>query len=181
MPTETGKPPLQALQQYQDRLPSPSPRGPDALVRDVDGTIRFWSQGCVGLFGWTAEQAIGQSADELLRTIFPVPPEEIKAVLLHDREWRGKLRHHTREGAEVVVAVRKVMRRQADGSLAIMEHVTASPGSGGPKLLCMRARRSFARSWIPPPRASSWPMPMAGSPRSTARHCACSAMTRPRN
>ena len=43
------------------------------FVRDLDGTIRFWSTGCTRLYGWSAEEAVGQSAHLLLRTEFPIP------------------------------------------------------------------------------------------------------------
>ena len=36
------------------------------IVHDMDGTIRFWSEECERLFGWTAEQAVGQPCHRLL-------------------------------------------------------------------------------------------------------------------
>jgi PAS domain S-box-containing protein len=39
------------------------------MARDLDGTIRFWSKGCERLYGWTAEEAIGQPAHALLRRL----------------------------------------------------------------------------------------------------------------
>ncbi|MGD0107689.1 MAG: CHASE3 domain-containing protein, partial [Rhodopila sp.] len=49
------------------------------LMRDIDGTVRFWSEGCHQLYGWTAEQAIGRSSNELLQTVGLVPFDEIEA------------------------------------------------------------------------------------------------------
>ena len=43
------------------------------LVRDLDGAIRFWSAGCQRLYGWSAEEAVGQSTHDLLKTSFPAP------------------------------------------------------------------------------------------------------------
>jgi PAS domain S-box-containing protein len=95
------------------------------MVRDFDGTIRFWSEGCRLLYGMTAEQAVGQSSHELLQTVFPTPRSEIEAALLRDGEWIGELRHVAQDGAEVIVAARKVLHRAADGSgLSVMETVT---------------------------------------------------------
>ncbi len=85
------------------------------MARDPDGTIRFWSAGCERLFGWTAAEAVGRIARDLLGTIFPAPPAEIAATLERDGEWSGDLRHRTRDGREVVAAVYKVLRRDAAG------------------------------------------------------------------
>lgn len=95
------------------------------MARDRDGTIRFWSQGCARLYGWTATEAVGRTAHDLLRTAFPAPLAEIEAALERDGEWAGDLRQQTRSGAEIVVAARKVARRDAAGRLgAVLESVT---------------------------------------------------------
>ena len=98
------------------------------MLRDLNGTIRFWSQGCQILYGWTAEEAIERSVHGLLRTIFPAPPEDVEAALLRDGEWSGDLRQRRRDGIEVIVAVRKVLRRDAAGRplavIEVMENIT---------------------------------------------------------
>jgi two-component system, LuxR family, sensor kinase FixL len=96
-----------------------------SMARDLDGTIRFWSEGCARLYGWSAAEAVGQDAHALLRTAFPVPRAEIGAALERDGEWTGDLRQWTRDGAEVVVAARKMMRRDPDGRpVAVLESLT---------------------------------------------------------
>jgi PAS domain S-box-containing protein len=95
------------------------------MMRDIDGTIRFWSEGCHRLFGWTAEQAVGRLAHELLRTTYPVPRDEINAALLRDGEWIGELRSHRQDGAELIVLARKVLGETVDGrGLGVMETVS---------------------------------------------------------
>ena len=86
-----------------------------AVARDLGGTIRHWSKGCERLYGWTAEEAVGRSSHDLLRTAFPVPLAEIEAALEREGEWTGELRHRARDGREVVVLARKVLRRDAAG------------------------------------------------------------------
>ncbi len=92
------------------------------MVRDLDGTIRFWSEGCARLFGWSAAEAIGQKTQDLLRTVYPVPQTEIEAELLTGSEWNGDLREYRRDGTELIVAARKVLRRDAAGRpVAVMQ------------------------------------------------------------
>ncbi len=88
------------------------------MVRDLDGTIRFWSRGCERLYGWTAKEAVGRSAHELLRIEFPLPPAEIEAALLREGEWRGDLRHVRRDGTSLVVAAHRALRRDEAGRAA---------------------------------------------------------------
>ena len=96
-----------------------------SMARDLDGTIRHWSEGCARLYGWTAAEAVGRNVYELLRTEFPIPPGEIEAALERDGEWVGDLRHQTRDGRELVIAARKVLRRGLDNLPAsVMESLT---------------------------------------------------------
>jgi PAS domain S-box-containing protein len=94
------------------------------MVRDFNGTIRFWSNGCRDIYGWTATEAVGRSSHDLLKTVFPVPLADIEAALLRDGEWRGELRHRTRDGKEVIVAARKILHHDNSGRQQVMENVT---------------------------------------------------------
>ena len=92
------------------------------MVRDVDGTIRFWSRGCERLYGWTADEAVGRTSHELLRTEYPVPRAELEETLLREGEWRGDLRHVRRDGTFLVAAAHKVLRRdEVEGRTVVME------------------------------------------------------------
>jgi PAS domain S-box-containing protein len=94
------------------------------MVRSFDGTILFWSTGCEHLYGWAAAEAVGQRTHDLLGTIYPVPLAEIEAVLEREGTWSGELRHRTRDGREVIVAARKVLRPAGEGRpQQIMESV----------------------------------------------------------
>jgi PAS domain S-box-containing protein len=85
------------------------------MVRDPDGTIRFWSHGCERLYGWSVAEAVGQSLWALLYTSSIVPPDEIDGLLLRDGEWSGDLIQTCRDGSRITVAVRKVLQRDAKG------------------------------------------------------------------
>jgi PAS domain S-box-containing protein len=96
------------------------------FVRDPGGTIVHWSKGCERLYGWTAQEAVGCRAHELLRTVFPVPRPDVEAALEREGEWVGDLRHTTRDGRElVVVAARKALRCDVQGQpTAVAEAAT---------------------------------------------------------
>jgi PAS domain S-box-containing protein len=53
-----------------------------ALVRQPDGIITFWSRGMERLYGYCAAEAVGQSAHHLLKTEFPSPLERLEAELI---------------------------------------------------------------------------------------------------
>ncbi|HYZ22898.1 MAG TPA: CHASE3 domain-containing protein, partial [Rhodopila sp.] len=90
------------------------------FVRGMDGTIRFWSKGCEHLYGWTAEEAVGRHYGDLLTVEFLVPFPDIEAALLRDGAWKGDLSHRRRDGTVMIVAVHKVLRRDADGHPAVV-------------------------------------------------------------
>src|SRR6202008_2669668 len=88
----------------------------DALiVRDHDTRIRFWNRGAQELYGWTAEEALGQRTHELLRTVFPVPLEEIETITREQGRWEGELVQVRRDGAQLVVSSRWSQQRDERG------------------------------------------------------------------
>jgi PAS domain S-box-containing protein len=95
----------------------------DAIfARDMDDVITYWNRGAEELMGWTAEQAVGKRAQELLRTVFPRPVEEIRAELLRTGRWEGELTQTEADGTQVIVASRWSLQRDAEGRpLAILD------------------------------------------------------------
>jgi len=81
------------------------------FVRDMSDVITYWNRGAQELFGWTAEEAIGKRAHELLQTVYPAPVEEIRSVLLDSGRWDGELEKTRADGTRVVVASRWSLRR----------------------------------------------------------------------
>jgi PAS domain S-box-containing protein len=88
----------------------------DAIfVRDMDGVIAYWNPGAEALYGWSAEQAVGKIARELLKTVFPIPRARIMAELLRNGRWEGELPRTRKDGTQVVVASRWSLQRDARG------------------------------------------------------------------
>ncbi|MBW4622153.1 MAG: PAS domain S-box protein [Cyanosarcina radialis HA8281-LM2] len=87
----------------------------DAIsVRDLDRTILYWNQGAERLYGWLAEEAIGQKANELLQTD-PEQIPEIMHALLERGEWRGELHKVTKAGNKAIVEARWTLVRDETG------------------------------------------------------------------
>ena len=84
------------------------------FVRDMNDVITYWNRGAQELYGWTAEEAIGKRAHELLQTVFPAPIEEIRAELLRSGRWDGEFEKTKADGTHVVVASRWSLRRDDD-------------------------------------------------------------------
>jgi two-component system, NtrC family, sensor kinase len=95
------------------------------MVRDSDDHVVFWNAGAENLYGWRREEAIGQSIHQMLRTVFPVPREEIVATLNTDEWWQGNLTQQTRDGREIIVACRKTMNRETNLVLEVGRDITA--------------------------------------------------------
>jgi PAS domain S-box-containing protein len=92
------------------------------FVRDMSDVITYWNRGAQELYGWTAEQATGKHAHQLLQTAFPAPIEEIRAELLRTDRWEGELEKTKGDGIRVVVASRWSLRRNEQGRpVAILE------------------------------------------------------------
>jgi two-component system, chemotaxis family, CheB/CheR fusion protein len=72
--------------------------------RERDGTICFWSRGAEALYGWSRDEALGQSAFGLLRTVTSDAPDEMVAKLRSMGRWEGDLLNWTRDGRWLPIA-----------------------------------------------------------------------------
>jgi PAS domain S-box-containing protein len=89
----------------------------DAIfVRDMNGVITYWNPAAEALYGWTAEQAKGKAAAELLKAVVPVPFSQIMAELLSRGRWEGELVHTKKDRTQVTVASRWSLQRDAQGA-----------------------------------------------------------------
>jgi PAS domain S-box-containing protein len=92
------------------------------VVRDLQGRILYWNRGAEQLYGWTHDEAVGQSLHALLQTQFPEPFEQINDQLSRKHYWQGELRQTARDGRRVTVLCRKVLDGTAhSNSSAVLE------------------------------------------------------------
>jgi two-component system sensor kinase FixL len=92
----------------------------NVLVRECDGTVTFWSQGMVRLYGFSAAAAIGQPAHQLLKTEFPGGLDGPEAELMERGEWAGAIVQRHQSGEVVIVATQWSLWRGTD-RIAIIE------------------------------------------------------------
>jgi PAS domain S-box-containing protein len=92
------------------------------FVRDMGDVITYWNRGAEELYGWPREEAVGKVSHQLMKTVFPVPLEDITAQLLRVGRWEGELVHTKRDGSRVTLSSRWSLQRDERGRpVATME------------------------------------------------------------
>jgi len=88
----------------------------DAIcVTNVEQRILYWNKGAEQLYGWNAQEAVGQNASELLfRGPSKRPLEALKQLIRQD-EWQGELKKTGKDGQEIVVESRWTLLRDEAG------------------------------------------------------------------
>ncbi|ASW03035.1 PAS domain-containing sensor histidine kinase [Paraburkholderia aromaticivorans] len=86
------------------------------VVHDMNDRITFWNHGAQALYGWTAQQALGQSLQDMTQTVFPVPYDEVRAELLRTNRWHGELTRVRQDGSAVVISSRAALWRDEKGN-----------------------------------------------------------------
>ncbi len=86
------------------------------MVQNLQNQILFWNKGAEHIYGWTAEEALGKDAHQLL-SVAQIPPHLQEAQALVDREgtWYGELQQVTKDGKKIVVESRWTLMRNAQG------------------------------------------------------------------
>jgi diguanylate cyclase (GGDEF)-like protein/PAS domain S-box-containing protein len=91
------------------------------FTRRLDGGIIYWNEGAQRLYGWSKEQATGQTSHDLLKTIHPFSLEELDRKLQEEGHWEGELVHHARDGRQIIVESRQVLARNIRASGFVLE------------------------------------------------------------
>ena len=100
----------------------------DAIfVRDIRHDIVYWNKGAEKIYGWSAAEAIGKNADDLLGTH---APDSMRAyqIVLEKGEWLGEFQRKSRDGRELTIQARWSLVRDPQGKprgiLAVNTDVT---------------------------------------------------------
>jgi PAS domain S-box-containing protein len=86
------------------------------LVRDLYGTVIYWSAGAVDMYGWQTTEALGRVSHQLLRAEYPKPVAEIEAEVIRTGHWEGEVSHATRDGSRLFVESRWTLTRTDRGA-----------------------------------------------------------------
>lgn len=76
------------------------------LLRSLDGPILYWNQGAERLYGWSAEEAVGQLAKDLLFKESMSQLDDAFRVTMDKGEWHGELHQIRKDGSEIIVESR---------------------------------------------------------------------------
>lgn len=88
------------------------------IVRDHRDRIEYWSRGATTIFGWTADEAAGRVAHELLQAEYPVRLREVTRRLAQDGTWEGEVVQVAKGGRRVVSLSRQAVRRGSGRRIA---------------------------------------------------------------
>jgi PAS domain S-box-containing protein len=88
----------------------------DAVFALRECKITYWNSGAERLYGWSRQEAIGQTPRELLHTEYPKPLSQITDLLSCDGHWEGDLLQTKRDGTCIAVVSRWSVWRGPEGT-----------------------------------------------------------------
>ncbi|TRL38841.1 PAS domain S-box protein [Rhizobium straminoryzae] len=91
----------------------------NVIAHDVEGFIRHWSRGSVGLFGWQADEVTGL---DVLTLLSPEPPfvlDDVIATIRKEGAFKSNLEYRHKDGHTISVLSRWVLKDTGDGPLIV--------------------------------------------------------------
>lgn len=76
------------------------------LLRNLEGTILYCNRSAERMYGWTAQEALGKGANELLYKEITQELTEALQEVMRSGSWQGELRKVTKQGRDITVASR---------------------------------------------------------------------------
>ena len=98
------------------------------IVRGIDHRIQFWNKGAHRLYGWTSDEVIGRSVEDVIYGDPTLFREAIEHVL-RDGEWNGEIVQRHKDGSTLIAEVHWTLVRDDEEKpqriLAINTDITA--------------------------------------------------------
>lgn len=85
------------------------------MIRNLKDKITYWNQGAQRLYGWSKEEAFGKYVHRFLKTVFPIPLNQVLKICLRKGHWEGELKHTRRDGSKIIVSSRWTLQRDEQG------------------------------------------------------------------
>lgn len=88
------------------------------IVQDLAGHICYWNKSAERLYGWSAGEAVGHKASQLLfakvsSDALPLTPDS--SLLIQKGEWQGEFYQVTKDSQEIIVESRWKLMRDQEG------------------------------------------------------------------
>jgi PAS domain S-box-containing protein len=87
------------------------------LVTNSSHAISSWNQELEKLYGWTQQEALGKDAHLLLKTVFPLPIDQIEHQLFENGKWTGELIRTNKDGQKIYLSSHAVVQRNEQGGI----------------------------------------------------------------
>ncbi|MDB5796176.1 MAG: hypothetical protein JWP36_78 [Paucimonas sp.] len=84
------------------------------VVRGIDNRVRYWNKGAERLYGWTSEEVIGRSVEDMLYEN-PADFHEATRHVLETGEWSGEIIERRKDGSALPVDVQWTLMRDDAG------------------------------------------------------------------
>lgn len=92
------------------------------IICDFKDRITYWNHAAELQYGWTAGEASGQYANELLKTVFQISHDKFTAALLQNGKWEGEVVQTHRNGSQLTIWSRlKLLTDDENRILGVLE------------------------------------------------------------
>lgn len=88
---------------------------------DSTGRVTAWNRASSKLYGWQAEEAVGQALDKLLQTRLAGRPVTLASSVAATGRWEGNLQRTTKSGESVTISSRVLIEPGAESVVRVVE------------------------------------------------------------
>ena len=98
------------------------------MVRDLLGTLVYWSAGAASMYGWSRDEVLGKVSHALFKPVYAHPLPVIEKQVKTTGYWEGESVHTTKEGRKIYVESRWTLttndRGEPQGILEVNRDIT---------------------------------------------------------